>query len=203
MLVGLLLMAIWLGAAGDMFFKIISCGLATHSNSLATPMHSMASRMNAGMEEDEIKGKAQKEANEATQTDQDRSMLKVSRVLAAEKTLCSFLSKLSLAFLRNTVVQSWVVMCCVIMVGGAVLMSMEFDSAKADSVEWWKNYRGMKAEFAAYEGVGLAEDVDQALELLNSMGTCDPPPEAENDMDWTFKASCLYVFYVASTIGYG
>ena len=47
------------------------------------------------------------------------------------------------------------------------------------------------------------QDVEEALALLNSMGTCDSPPDAEADMDWTFRASVLYVFYVCSTIGYG
>jgi hypothetical protein len=52
-------------------------------------------------------------------------------------------------------------------------------------------------------GSSMRKDVEDALKLLNSMGTCDTPPDAEEDMDWTFKAAMLYVFYVCSTIGYG
>jgi hypothetical protein len=40
------------------------------------------------------------------------------------------------------------------------------------------------------------QDVEEALALLNAMGTCDSPPDAEADMDWTFRAAMLYVFYV-------
>ena len=94
-------------------------------------------------------------------------------------------------------------------VGAAALSKLEFEGARAGAQEWHRNYAEMVAEFEAHENVtgdglgnAMKENVDKALELLNSMGTCDSPPENESEMDWTFKASMLYVFYVCSTIGY-
>jgi hypothetical protein len=71
MLVGLLLMAIWLGAAGDMFFKIISCGLADITHALHTPMHAVGDRMQRLEQEAEVAEVAKSaEAAEAPQLPQ-------------------------------------------------------------------------------------------------------------------------------------
>jgi hypothetical protein len=48
-----------------------------------------------------------------------------------------------------------------------------------------------------------AEDVKQALQLLNSMGTCSDPPQKRANMDFHLMSSVLYAFYIGSTIGYG
>jgi hypothetical protein len=104
---------------------------------------------------------------------------------------------------------SWAVLFVVMCAGAAVLRECEWETARGSAVEWHAAYGEMIAEFEAHEsatgiaGSSMRRDVEEALALLNAMGTCDSPPDAEADMDWTFRAAMLYVFYVCSTIGYG
>ena len=50
---------------------------------------------------------------------------------------------------------------------------------------------------------GLQAEVEQVLALLNAMGTCSPPPDREEDLDWNSGTPLLFSFYTMSTIGYG
>ena len=95
---------------------------------------------------------------------------------------------------------------------GMVFQSLEYDLAKAQAEEFHVAFNEIIDEFQAaelssingssYVAVGdLSADVEAALDLLNSMGTCGAPPENAEDMDFSFRASMLYAFYIASTIG--
>jgi hypothetical protein len=89
-----------------------------------------------------------------------------------------------------------------------------YDLAKEQAHDWWTAYNGIIAEFTADERASingssavvvdeLASDVEAALNLLNSMGTCGTPPESDAHISFSFQATMLYAFYVATTIGYG
>jgi len=193
MLFGLLFMAIWLGAAGDAFFKFVSCGIGDITHALHTPMHAVGDRM-----------KTTEEAAQQTEKKMvPKSLYKM--VSTAEEAFASKLKRIIVSPMLVSWVTLFLLMCC----GAGVLCEFEWETAKAGALEWNQAYDEMIAEFEAHEnmtgiaGSSLKEDVEQALALLNSMGTCDAPASEEDDMAWTFRKAMGYVFYVCSTIGYG
>jgi hypothetical protein len=124
----------------------------------------------------------------------------------------SILKKRTVAVLGNSILQSWTALTVSMVLAGLVLQSLEYDLAKAQANEFHAAFNGIINEFRAAElslidgssavAVGdLSADVEAALDLLNSMGTCGAPPENAEDVDFSFRGSMLYSFYIASTIG--
>jgi hypothetical protein len=133
---------------------------------------------------------------------QERSPLQKAG-LAVKGALCSEL------------LQSWIVLVAVMLAGAAIVQHLEYEGARQSAVEWWEAYTVMMEEFEA-ESLRASEDgevdsklteqVEKALALLDSMGTCSAPANPATEpkaMEWTFDASLLYTFYIVSTIGYG
>jgi len=206
MLFGLLFMAVWLGAAGDVFFKIVSCGIGDITHALHTPMHAVGDRMKKVEAAQQAEKKMVRWRSKPRFVSKSKSLHKMASVaLEVEEAFASKLKRVITSPLLVSWVTLFLVMCC----GAAMLSELEWETAKAGALEWNQAYDEMIAEFEAHEnmtgiaGSSMKEDVEQALALLNSMGTCDSPASEEDDMDWTFKAAMLYVFYVCSTIGYG
>jgi len=191
MLVGLLLMATWLGAAGDVFFQVVSCGASGIKHALHTPMHAVGDRMNK-------LDQAEEAASKVEPITSDHKTAPTKSALTLRAKCC-----------QSSLLWSCVVLILVMGVGALCLRELEWETAKTSAVEWHTAYNAMVAEFEAHEnitqvsGSSMKEDVEAALQLLNSMGTCGAPPSEEQDMDWTFKAAMLYTFYICTTIGYG
>jgi hypothetical protein len=133
---------------------------------------------------------------------QARSPLQKAK-LAVKAALCSEL------------LQSWIFLVAVMLAGAAIVQHLEYEGARQSAVEWWEAYTVMMEEFEA-ESLRASEDgeldsklteqVEKALALLDSMGTCSAPANPATEpkaMEWTFDASLLYMFYIVSTIGYG
>jgi hypothetical protein len=221
--IGLLLMGQWLGAAGGFFFKCMGgvrslfCshdrhddGRRRHVPVMITPMHAVASLVHSS-------------AHAVSKVTESAS----NKLHADEEVHCCRTSAL-----LHELAQSTVFFIVVLLIGSKIFTELEFPAAKEESTEWWARYDNLIDEFQSRQTAswtdGLTnatwadnnvthldawddgptsakaeDDVMQALALLNSMGTCSEPPKKEGDMDFHVMASVLYAFYIGSTIGYG
>ena len=124
----------------------------------------------------------------------------------------SIAKKRAMFVLGSPILQSWSALVVSMMLAAVVLQSLEYDLAKEQASEYHLALNEIIEEFKGDElasinassavAIGdLSADVEAALELLNSMGTCGGPPDNEADIDFSFRASMMYTFYIASTIG--
>jgi hypothetical protein len=198
-LVGLTIMSLWLSCAGGYFFMLVRCGLK-HTPSLSKPGSS-----------------SDLATDSATTGDSDRrgepNRLGVSSGIAQ-------ISHIIAQVVQSSLVQSWTALVLSLVVAALVLTELENGLAKESAREWWVDYNTIVADFNAQElndiaeesmngtatvaaKSGLSADIDKALALLDSMGTCSAPPDDDQAVDFSFRASMLYAFYIVTTIGYG
>jgi hypothetical protein len=168
-LLSLTLMAMWLGSAGEHFFKY------------ATPWKYVKWLLS-----------------------------KYVPSLMNPKSSNNIVKKGAMCVLGSPVLQSWSALVVSMVLAALVLQALEYDLAQDQSKEYHLALNEIIEEFKGDElanassvvAIGdLSADVEAALELLNSMGTCGGPPSDDEDIDFSFRASMIYAFYISSTIG--
>jgi hypothetical protein len=138
--VSLVLMALWLGQAGNLFFKMVSCGWGKiPAHALHTPMHAIRNRLSH---------------NTRRKAERHRSSVRKSRLLAfseafsdleelADERLYCLVRRVS----SSSLVRSWTILIATLMASGAILSALESSTARLESAKYWDAHREILDDF--------------------------------------------------------
>jgi hypothetical protein len=174
---GVMLMTMWLGAAGEQFFALASCGWLEHIPRLHTPMSSSklarhgdnrssgsgsSSSSNSSIDSNSDSnrnrnrrrrpnGRVGRVGVAVTQAlhDTEHTLLSVERAL--HKRCIDGMRRALRRLLACQIVRSWAALGVSLLCAAAVLYHLEHEHAATQARDWWSNYNTIIADFHASE----------------------------------------------------